>query len=105
MKFKKKGQDSEIQEFKIKTKTLSGKNSIYVEALQEVSNPRKISTPYPGFSFNFKNRVSVNLIRPSTMLEAHIACGSEVSKLPRMREKKDKKIKFGSNFFDMFRKQ
>jgi len=34
VKFKNKGQDSEIQGFKIKTKTPLGKNSIYVEALQ-----------------------------------------------------------------------
>jgi hypothetical protein len=39
------------------------------------------------------------------MLEAHITCGNEISKLPRVIEKQDKKINFGSHFFDMFRKQ
>lgn len=104
MKFKNKEQDSEIQEFKIKTKTPSGKNSIYVEALQSISNPRK-RNPFRGFSFNLKDPVTGNLIRPSTMLEAHITCGNEISKLPRVIEKQDKTIKFGSDFFDMFRKQ
>lgn len=41
IKFKNEEQDSEIQEFKIKTKTPSGKNSIYVEALQSISNQKK----------------------------------------------------------------
>lgn len=102
MKFKNKEQDSEIPEFKIKTP--SGKNSIYVEALQSISNPRK-RNPFRGFGFNLKDPVTGNLIRPSTMLEAHITCGNEISKLPRVIEKQDKRIKFGSDFFDMFRKQ
>lgn len=41
MKFKNEEEDSEIGGFKIKTKTASGKNSIYVEALQSISNSRK----------------------------------------------------------------
>jgi hypothetical protein len=97
MKFKNKDQDSEIQELKIKTKTSSGKNSIYVEALQSISNSRKIYDRSRGFSFNLKG----NLIGPSTMLEAHITCGNEISKLPRVIEKQDMVLIFliclGSN--------
>jgi hypothetical protein len=74
MKFKNEEQDSEIQEFKIKTKTPSGKNSIYVEALQSISNSRKIN-PSRGFSFNLRAPLTGNLIRTSAMLEAHITCG------------------------------
>jgi hypothetical protein len=104
MKLKNQEQDSEIGGLKIKTKTASGKNSIYVEALQSISNSRKRNS-FQGFSFDIKDPLTGNLIRPSTMLEAHIACGDEISKLPRVIEKQDKKIKFGSDFFDMFRKQ
>lgn len=39
------------------------------------------------------------------MLEAHVACGKEISKLPREITQKDRKVKFGSDFFDMFRKK
>lgn len=102
MKFKNEEEDSEIGGFK--TKTASGKNSIYVEALQSISNSRKRNS-FQGFSFNTKDPLTGNLIRPTTMLEAHITCGNEISKLPRMIEKQDKKIKFGSDFFDMFSKQ
>lgn len=73
--------------------------------MQSISNSRKIYTPSRGFSLNLKDPVTVNLIRPSTMLEAHITCGNEISKLPRVIEKRDKRIKFSSDFFDMFRKQ
>ena len=103
-KFQNEEQDSEIQELKPKTKTPSGKNSIYVEALQSISSSRKINSSR-GFSSNLKDPLTGNLIRPSTMLEAHITCGNEISKLPRVIEKQDKKINFGSDFFDMFRKQ
>jgi hypothetical protein len=105
LEFKNKEQDSEIQEFKIKTKNPSGKNSIYVEALQSISNSRKIYTPSIVFTFNLKDPVTGNLIRPSTILEAHITCGNEISKLPRVTEEQDKRIKFDSVFFEMFRKQ
>jgi hypothetical protein len=105
VKFKNKEQDSDIQEFKIKTKTPSGKNSIYVEALQSISNSRKIYTPSRGFSLNLKDPLTGNLIRPSTTLKAHITYGNEISKLPRVTEKQDKKIKFGSDFFNMFSQQ
>jgi hypothetical protein len=104
MKFKNEKKDSEIQEFKIKTKTPSGKYSIYVQALQSISNSRKINSSR-GFSFNLKDPISGNLIFLSTMLEAHLTCKNEISKLLRVIEKQDKKIKFGSDFFDMFRKQ
>ena len=105
MKFKNEEEDSEIGGFKTKTKTASGKNSIYVEALQSISNSRK-SNSFQGFSFlNLKDPLTGNLIRPTTMLEAHITCGNEISKLPRVIEKQDKKINFGSDFFDLFSKQ
>jgi hypothetical protein len=92
------------EEFKIITRTPSGQYSIYVQALQSfsIASRRKISTSYPGFIFNIQDRVTGNLIRPSTILEAHVACGNAVSKLPRVIEKQDKKIKFGPDFFDMF---
>lgn len=41
MKFKNEEENSEIGEFKIKTKTASEKYSIYVEALESISNSRK----------------------------------------------------------------
>jgi hypothetical protein len=88
----------------IETKTRTGKNSIYVEVLQSLT-ARKMPITSEGFLFNIKDPITGNLIRPSTMLEAHIACGDEVSKLPRMIVKEDRKVKFGSNFFDMFRTQ
>lgn len=77
-------QDSEIQEFKIKTKTPSGKNSIYVEVLQSIANSRKMNS-FRGFNFNPKDPLTANLIRPSTMLEAHITGGNEISKLPKIK--------------------
>jgi hypothetical protein len=83
VKSKNKEQNSEIIEFGIKTKTSSGKNSIYVEALQSISNSRKLN-PSQGFSFNLKDPLTGNLIRSSTMLEAHISCGNEIYKLPRV---------------------
>nr|YP_010472451.1 hypothetical protein N4L43_pgp058 [Pleurosigma intermedium]UVG42062.1 hypothetical protein [Pleurosigma intermedium] len=58
MKFKNEEQDSDIQEFKIETKTPSGKNSIYVEALQSITNSRKRNS-YRGFSFNLKDPLLV----------------------------------------------
>ena len=64
MKFKNEELDSEIQGLKIKPK--SGKNSIYVEALQFIYNPRKKG------SFNIKDPITGNLIRPTIMLEAHM---------------------------------
>ena len=39
------------------------------------------------------------------MLEAHVACANEISKLPRVIEKQNKKINFDSDFFNIFRKQ
>ena len=92
--------DFVIEGLKIKQK--SGKNSIFVEALQSIANSRKRNS---FVSFNIKDPLTGNLIRPTTVLEAHIACGNEISKLPRAIEKQDKKITFDSNFFDMFRKQ
>jgi hypothetical protein len=40
MKFKNEEEDSEIGGLKIKTKTASGKNSIYVEALESISSKK-----------------------------------------------------------------
>lgn len=100
MKLKNEEPDFEIEGLKIKPK--SGKNSIYVEALQSITYSRKRNS---FVSFNIKDPLTGNLIRPTTMLEAHIACGNEISKLPRVIEKQDKKINLNSDFFDMFRKQ
>lgn len=41
IKFKNKRQDFENQEFKIKTKTLSGQNSGYVGGIQSIANSKK----------------------------------------------------------------
>jgi hypothetical protein len=86
-------------------KTPSGRNSIYVTALQSIANSRKNYPRSPAFTFNYRDPITGNLIRFTLILEAHITCGDEISKLPRVITKKDKKIKFGSDFFDMFRKQ
>lgn len=75
VKFQNEEQDSDIQEFKIKTKTPSGRNSIYVEALQSISNSRK-RIPSRGFNFNLQDPITGHLIRPSVMLEADITCGN-----------------------------
>ena len=100
MKLKNKEPAFLIEGLKIKPK--SGKNSIYVEALQSIVNSRKRNS---FVSFNIKDPLTGKLIRSSTVLEAHIACGDEISKLPRAIEKQDKNINFGSDFFDMFKKQ
>lgn len=39
------------------------------------------------------------------MLKVHIACGKEISQLPREISKKDQKVKFDSDFFDRLRKK
>jgi len=63
-------ENSEIEKFKIKTKTRLGKNSIYVEALQSISYSKKINS-FPNFSFlNLKDPISGPMIRPTLMLEA-----------------------------------
>ena len=66
---------------------------------------RGIYSPSRGYTFNFQDPVSGKYIRPSLMLEAHLTCRDEMLKLPRMIEKQDRKIKIGSDFFDMFVKQ
>ncbi len=68
-------------------------------------NTRGIYSPSRGYTFNYQDPVSGKYIRPSLMFEAHITCQYEMLKLPRVIEKQDKKIKFGSDFFDMFRNQ
>ena len=105
-KIKKKEQNSEIEELdtSTKTKTLSGKSSIYVQAFQSILGSN-IRSPYQSWPFNLKDSRTGNFIRPTSMLEAHITCNSEVLKLPRIIERQDRKIKFGSDFFDMFVKQ
>jgi len=65
MKFKNEEADSEIEGLKIKLK--SGKNSIFVEALNSISNSRKRNS-FQGVSFNLKDPLTGNLIRPTTML-------------------------------------
>lgn len=39
------------------------------------------------------------------MLEAYIICGNEIVNLSRVIDKQNKKIKFGSDFFNLFKKQ
>ena len=105
MKLKNKEANLDTAELELNIKPKSGKNSIYVEALQSMSTAKNNKrTSFKGFNFNLEDPVTGNLIRASTMLEAHITCGNEISKLPRVIEKQDKKIKFGSDFFEMFRK-
>ena len=91
--------DSAIEELKIKPD--GDRNSIFVEALQSIAYSRQTKS-----SIKLNNKVfDGSLIRPSTMLEAHIACGDEISNLPRIILNDDKKIKIGSDFFNMFRAQ
>ena len=39
------------------------------------------------------------------MLEAHVTCSSEVSKLPRSIDKTDKRVKIDGNFYKLFIKK
>lgn len=45
-------EESRIEDLKVKTKTRSGKNSIYVEALQSTVYQRRFPDISKGFSFN-----------------------------------------------------
>ena len=91
-------------------KLQSGKPSIYVKALNRlVAHKRLIgssdSAAFQLVPFDLKDCTTGKLIRYSTMLEAHIACSNDYSKFPRILTPKDRKVRFGSTFFDMFRKR
>jgi hypothetical protein len=99
-----KNESEADQYLNIQTKRPSGKNSIYVEALQAISATKKVD-PYRLSKLNFQDRITGKYIRPSTMLEAHITCKDEILKLPRFIDKNDKNVKFDGEFFNLFQKQ
>ena len=57
------------------------------------------------FNFNSRYWRTGDLLRPSTILEAHIVCIDDISKLPRATEGQDREVIFDSDFYYMLNKQ
>ena len=80
------------------TKTIQGKNSIVVEAYLAMQG-------FPDHpKLNFYDEITNQVIRPKVMLQAHGTCLQKNAELPRSIVKKDKKIKFGKNYKNLFKK-
>jgi hypothetical protein len=78
----------------------NGKNSIFVDALQSILRSKKSKSK--SFAFNTLDPVKKVQIRQSSMLEAHITCGNELSKLPRIIEKDYRSVKIDLNYKKLF---
>ena len=93
-----KEETSTLVPIDIKTKTRKGKNSIFVQAFQDIQN-------FPGRrKFKCYDASTNRLIKPSVMLKAHLTCIKNIEKLPRQINKKDKKIKFDKKYSGLFKK-
>lgn len=85
-----------------------GTSSIFVEALQILSNQKRYSNPSRTFFDRFLDTNSGRRVRPSTALNAFIQCSDEFSKLPRsIDEQTDYKVRIVDNktFQQLFYKQ
>lgn len=82
----------------IKTKTKKGKNSIFVQAFQEI-----ITFPARP-NLNYYDRVEKQFVKQSVMLKAHLTCIKQVQNLPREINKKDRKVKFDKKYSGLFKK-
>lgn len=81
----------------IKTKTIKGESSIFVQAFQAIQQ-------FPARTkFNCYDASENQLIKPSIMLKAHLTCIKDVDQLPREITKKDKNVKF-ENYSGLFKK-
>ena len=82
----------------IKSKTQSGKSSIFVKGYLAIRT-------FPARpNLNYYDRVENQFVKPSVMLEAHLTCMKQLTNLPRQIDKKDKKVKFDKTYFGLFRK-
>lgn len=82
----------------IKTKTKKGKNSIFVQAFQEII--RFPTRP----NLNYYDPVENQFVKQSVMLKAHLTCIEQVQNLPREINKKDIKVKFDKKYSGLFKK-
>lgn len=82
-----------------KRRTQSGRNSIFVEAFQEL----RTFSPRP--KLNYYDDVEKRIVKPSVMLKAHLSCRMQAVELPRKITNKDKTVKFDKKFRDRFKQK
>lgn len=93
--------DDENENFDLnqKEQTLSSTSSIFVDAFQSIAHGPRFygsSNTITNPIFKSVDSTTGKKIPDSMMLQAHVACLDQVSKLPRKIEKKDRTVKMGS---------
>lgn len=81
--------DDTVDQMFIATKTIQGKDSIFVE--------------FAHSKLNCYDKITNQLIKTEIMVEAHSTCMQKIAELPRRIVKKDKNIKFGKNYKNLFK--
>lgn len=88
-----------LSEKEPKMKTWTREDSIFVEALQSI-------WAFSGWpNFNYFDPIENQYIERSLTLKVHLTCMNQINNLPRQIEKKDRNIRFGKEYFNLFRKK
>jgi len=84
-------QNQETDPRNIRTKTRTGKNSIFVQRFESIRT-------FPARRVNCYDPVENQLVKESVMLKADLTCMKQIENLPREINKKDKKITFDKKY-------